>query len=378
MTVTIDAKALNSAIARATASIRPPKGQTLLGFVRVAAADGELTIEATDLDIRVVITVPAQGEFPSTLIEGDRLTAVTGRLKDRGDLRLGLKGDVAELDAGNRSRFTLPTLKDDAWPSIKQAALPHSFTMSGKALARICTALQPAISDEQTRYYLCGIYLHAGSVADARAKGSLCAVATDGHKAFARSVPVPDLPAGMPGIIVPSFTCGVLTKLLPDDADVEVSCGEDRIAVRWGDVDLMSKLVAGTFPDWRRVIPRHDPVLSFDAKALAAAAATASAGASPDKSGKAIKLTFGEGETSITAADRDSAFTGTDMATHIVLADKAPDFDIGVNAVYLVEAVGSLEAETVEIAMQDPGAPIVLTGATFDDRLACVMPQRIK
>lgn len=378
MSVTVEPKLFQATLARAVGAVRPEKSSyPILHCVKIGARGGAMRIVATDLDVEFSDELPATGEIADLCVEAVRLKAIVDRLKGRSEIliRTAGAGEAIEIESG-RSRFTLPTMSPESWPTLTAPRLDWEFAIEGKVLARLFTALRPAVSTEQTRYYLCGVCLSAGSVLKPDAKDSLVAVATNGHKAYARSVAIEDMPA-LPPIIVPSFTCDVLAKLIDSTDEVTVRAGETRIEVERGGMRLVSKLIEGTFPDWRRVFPKVEPQVSYDAKSLITAVETASAATNTGKNGKGLKLTFGESETELTARDVNNAgVSGQDSVEHSKLGGKLID-EIGINADYLSEMVEVLDVETVEIGMVDAGAPVRLSGAGHSDRIIVIMPMRV-
>lgn len=377
MSLTIDARQFASAVSRAQGHIRPAKGMTVLGCLRLAAADGELQIEATDLDLWIRVTVPAQGELAATLVDGQRLGAILARVKDRGEMQVRSADQTLQMTV-SRARFTVPTLDVASWPRAHTMKAAASFTLPGKQFAAAFASLLPAMSTEETRYYLNGIYLSEGGCLDQNKSGCLVAVATDGHQCFARELVPEEMPEDMPGIIVPAFTSTALAKLTAIDGDIDVSCNDDLIEITAGDLVLRSKLIQATYPDFRRVIPRMKPQLEFAADAIAAAAEAVAAGSTEklDNGSKAIVLSFAEEATTFSIAERASAASGSDAVAHEKIAAPGAE-EIGVAAGYLVAAVHSLGTERVALAVENTTAPIVLTSTGFDDRIAIVMPRRI-
>lgn len=179
-------------------------------------------------------------------------------------------------------------------------------------------------------------------------------------------------------MIVPRLACSAIAKLFGESETLQVSCNDRKLMITVGGTSYISKLIDGTYPDWRRVTPVNKPsAISYDLSAIMAAGEVAAASKSAEKLGKAIKLTFGSGETEIQATDfNNPAFTGADVVPHSDLGEPEETV-IGVNVEYLLEMLPTLDAETVELTPSAKGGPIVLRGATHDDRIAVIMPQRV-
>lgn len=376
--VTVDAKAFQAALARVTGSIKPQKTFPILQCVRISVEEGEMQITGTDLDVEMTVTLPAGGEMAPICTDFARLGTIAGTLKDRGEISIEPGSDASAVIANGRSRFTVGLMSADAWPTLAVPAWQTQFEVSGSKFARLMSALAPAISDEATRYYLNGIFLRPGSVADDRTTGNLLGVATDGHKLYARNIEVAGLPTSMQPIILPRGACATIAKSFADAGMLAISCNDKRLQVEVEGARYLTKLVEGVFPDWRRVTPRVDSALSFDRPALVAAARVAAAGKASNKSGKAVKLTFSEGETRLDAVDHDNPqFSGSDVVPHAQLAPPLSD-EVGINIDYLLEMIAELDAETIEMAPPETGGgAIVLRSANHADRIVVIMAMRV-
>lgn len=376
MTAIVDAKQFHGALSRAIGAVDRVKNLPVLQHVRLATEADELVIVATDLDKDIAVRIPAEGELEPLLIDYQRLTAILSAVSDRGQLRIEPAEAGAAIAAG-RSRFSVATMSADMWPNRREEAWAHSFEVAAPAFCRLMTALAPCISTEATRIYLNGIYLHPGRIGDPSEASALLAVATDGHKLAAREIEVEGLP-DFDGMILPRPSCAAIAKLFAEAGTLTISCSDRKLAVTAGGTSFVTKLIEGIFPDWRRVTPTARPsAYSYDVARLIAATRAAAAAVSADKTGKAVKLTFGDGETELHTVDLSNpAFAGTDTVAHSELAHSDSAL-IGLNVEYLLEMLPTLDAETVEIAPGDGSGPILLRGATFADRVVVIMPMRV-
>jgi DNA polymerase-3 subunit beta len=227
-----------------------------------------------------------------------------------------------------------------------------------------------AISTEETRYYLNGIYLHAvhqdgGSV--------LRAVATDGHRLARVELALPDGAAEMPGVIVPRKTVGELRKLIEEtEGDVEIALSETKIRFRAGDVVLISKLIDGTFPDYERVIPLgNDKILEVDRKSFTAAVDRVST-ISTEKS-RSVKLGLKSGNLTLSANSPDAGSATEELE----VSYSADDMEIGFNSRYLLDIAQQIEGESAQFALADAGSPTVIRDGADASALYVLMPMRV-
>lgn len=376
MTVTVAGKLFAAALAKVQAAIKPKIGISLLACARVAVTDGVMSIEGTDKDIMIRATLPADGEVDPVCVDAARLAAVLARLRDRGDLTIELEDTAMRIKSG-RSRLTLDTLKPVGWPELDQD-IGEPFAVDAGILLSVVTALAPAICTLDDRVYLNGIFLQRGSIADAKADGHLVAIASDGRRMAIRHFETQDVPAKMPDVIVPRAICLMLSKLFDGVPKLHIGLSDRRILITGGDVVVVSKLIEGTYPDWRRIVPVRPATHSYDTDALIAAVAIAASATLPGKNGHAVKLIFGADETEIRSDSlpTEGRAEGQDAVAHNVIGETDCEY-IGVSADYLAEMLEKLGAETAEISVLDAGSPIVLTAAAHDDRKTVIMPMRV-
>src|SRR5690349_15033958 len=211
-----------------------------------AAAEGGLRLMATDLDLQIVETIEAAVDIPgATTVSAHTLFEIARKLPEGTQVELTAADGKMKVVAG-RSNFNLPTLPRDDFPVIAEGELPTKFELPAATLRQIIDKTRFAISTEETRYYLNGIFLHVSD----EAQPVLKAAATDGHRLARVTVPRPDGAQGMPGVIIPRKCVAELRKLLDEvDSTVQVSLSESKIRFGLGNAVLTSKLIDGTFPD---------------------------------------------------------------------------------------------------------------------------------
>ena len=276
---------------------------------------------------------------------------------------------VLALRAG-RSRFTLQTLPENDFPDLAAGEMTHTFTVGAADLKRLIDKTQFAISTEETRYYLNGIYLHAASTNKVQ---TLRAVATDGHRLAQVELPLPKGAAGMPGIIVPRKTVGEVQRLIENnDAEISVELSQGKIRFTIGDVVLTSKLIDGTFPDYARVIPSgNDKELVVDKKEFEQAVDRVSTVSS--ERGRAVKLSLSSGRLVLSVTNPDSG-----SATEEIEVEYAAEpLDIGFNSRYLLDIASQIESETAVLRLADPGSPTLIEDKDSKGTLYVLMPMRV-
>jgi DNA polymerase-3 subunit beta len=347
----------------------------ILSNVLIRADGGKLTLKATDLDLEVTESVAAEvGRGGATTVPAHILHDIVRKLPEGAEVSLDT-GDGAQLAIkSGRSRFTLQVLPESDFPDLTTGEFPTRFPLPAATLKKLIDRTQFAISTEETRYYLNGIYLHVVTVGK---KPMLRAVATDGHRLAQAQV---DAPAGaekMTGVIVPRKAVGEIQKLVEGvDADVDVELSDTKIRVTipatGGDVVLTSKLIDGTFPDYVRVIPQgNDKVLKVDRGEFAEAVDRVSTISS--ERGRAVKLGLTDGKMTLSVNNPDSGSATEELGVDY----GADDIEIGFNSRYLLDVAGQLETGTAEFRFADAGSPTLILDDGAADALYVLMPMRV-
>jgi len=372
MKFTIERNALLKTLGHVQSVVERRNTIPILSNVLIEASGGEVSLTATDLDLEIIekagANVSADG---STTVPAHTLFDIVRKLPDGAEVALALdaEGNRLSVDAG-RSHFTLACLPKEDFPEMSGGDLPHRFTLAASELNRLIDKARFAISTEETRYYLNGIYLH---VADGEDGTRLRAVATDGHRLALVEQDLPEGAAGMPGVIVPRKAVGEMGKLIDEyEGGVEVALSDTKMRFSFSDTVLTSKLIDGTFPDYNRVIPEgNDKTLEIDSSMFARAVDRVST-ISSDKT-RSIKLALGEDKVTLSVNSPDS---GT--ATEDVAASYGADlFEIGFNSRYLMDILAQVEGDTVQVLLADPSAPTVLKDLVDEAALYVLMPMRV-
>ena len=291
-------------------------------------------------------------------------------LPDAAEIELELSGEQLKLRAG-RYATSLVTLPTDDFPSMTAGALSHHFRLTGLALRGLIDRTRFAISTEETRYYLNGIYLHAATNEPAM----LRAVATDGHRLARVEEPLPPGAAGMPGVIIPRKTVAELRKLLDEEGgEVEIGLSDTRIQFKAGSITLTSKLIDGTFPEYERVIPKdNDKVMRVGTKDFSSAVARVAA-ISSERS-RPVKMALGQDLLTLSAASPEQGTASEELDEGRVEYSSGP-LEIGFQARYLNDITDQI-GERLEFHFSDGAAPTVVRDAGDSSALYVLMPMRV-
>jgi DNA polymerase-3 subunit beta len=334
-----------------------------------AQAGGAMRLMATDLDLQIDETIPAAVDQPgATTISAHTLFDIVRKLPEGSQVELTAAEGRITVVAG-RARFTLSTLPRDDFPVIAEGELPTTFELPAETLKQIIDKTRFAISTEETRYYLNGIYLH---VTD-DATPMLRAAATDGHRLARVTVARPDGAEAMPGVIVPRKCIAELRKLLDEvDGSVGVSLSASKIRFDLGQAILTSKLIDGTFPDYSRVIPTgNDKILKIDPKSFMEGVDRVSTIATEKT--RAVKMALDRDKVTLSVTSPENG-----GAVEEVPGDyAAAPFEIGFNSRYLMDILNQIEGDLVEVHLADAAAPTLIRENDNSPALYVLMPMRV-
>lgn len=346
----------------------------ILANVLIAVRDGRLSFTATDMEIAVVEDVAATSTRDgSTTAPAATIFDIVRKLPEGAEVEFDHPGGDAPL-ALRAGRFatSLLVLPVEDFPSMTAGQLPHRFHLPALTLRALIDRTRFAISTEETRYYLNGIYLHAVDVDGHR---RLRAVATDGHRLARVEEDLPEGAGAMPGIIIPRKTVAELRKLLDEaSGSVEVALSDTRIQFTVGPITLTSKLIDGTFPEYDRVIPReNDKILRVGKKDFAEAVARVAA-ISSERS-RPVKLALQKDLLTLSAASPDQG-SATEELDGDRVQYSAGALEIGFQARYLNDITDQI-SEQVEFRFADGSAPTIVCDAADGTALYVLMPMRV-
>ena len=334
-----------------------------------ATAEGTLKLMATDLDLQINESIAAAVDQPgATTVSAHTLFDIARKLPEGSQVQLAASEGRMSIVAG-RARFSLGTLPRDDFPVIAEGELPTQFELPAETLKQIIDKTRFAISTEETRYYLNGIFLHVPD----ETQPVLRAAATDGHRLARVTVALPDGAAEMPAVIVPRKCIAELRKLLEEvDGSVGVSLSNSKIRFDLGQAILTSKLIDGTFPDYSRVIPTgNDKILRIDPKSFMEGVDRVSTIATEKT--RAVKM----------ALDRDKVILSVTSPENGAAAEEVPGeysaqgFEIGFNSRYLMDILAQIEGDLVEVHLADAAAPTLIRENDKSPALYVLMPMRV-
>src|SRR5258705_5142616 len=339
----------------------------ILSNVLLSRTDTHIEFVATDIEIEITtsMTVEGQGEDKKLTVGARKLVDILGALPEGSEVQLILQDRRLQVKSG-KSRFNLQTLPADDFPRLALSeASTTSFTVPQKALRRLLGLVQYAMAQQDIRYYLNGLLM----VVEEK---QLKLVATDGHRlAFASLKLAADLPRQE--VIVPRKTVLELSKLLADSEDeVKIEVSPAQAAFSFGNIELVSKLVDGKFPDYTRVIPtQHKNRLQIERESLRQALQRAAILSNEKFRGVRWVLTDGSLKIVSSNADQEEALEELEVG----YAGDA--LDIGFNVNYLLDVLNNVPGTALECRFGDSSSSALISYGSEKGFKYVVMPMRI-
>jgi DNA polymerase-3 subunit beta len=341
MKLTIERAALLKALGHVQSVVERRNTIPILSNVLLSASQGQVAFSATDLDMEITDASPAQVEGPGQITApAHTLYEIVRELAEGADVSLSFTSEDPRLDIrAGRSRFNLPVLPAGDFPVMSSEGLSEPISIDTADLIRLIDKTRFAISTEETRYYLNGLYLHV-VVEDGATK--LRAVATDSRRLALAEMPAPDGFAGVPGVIIPRKTINEVRRLLDDAGEtVTLAIGAQKVRFGFGHAAMTSKVIDGSFPPYERVMPRDNKRVMMLDNALFAGAVRRVATIANDQV-RAVMARVETGRMTLSVRNMDAG-----QATEELEVDYEGElFEASFNARYLLDVTAQISGET--------------------------------
>jgi len=369
--LTIEREVLLKSLSRLQSIVEKRNTIPILSNIKLEATKSGLHLTATDMDLVASESIAASTESEGALtIPAATFYDIVRKLPEGAKISLDTDGAASQLivESGS-SKFSLSFLPAEDFPVMSEGNMSHSFTLPREECLTLLEKSRFAMSTEETRYYLNGVYIHTSEDGEALLK----AVATDGHRLARIQTALPVGAAGMPGIIIPRKAVNELKKLLEEHEDeIQISLSETKIRFSSGNIIILSKLVDGTFPDYGRVIPEsNDKIMEVNAKTLTQAVDRVST-ISTDKT-RGIKFELSQGKLVLSAQSPDSG----SAVEELDVTYSAEPMEIGFNSRYVLEMMSQLEGDTAQFLLSDTNSPALVTDPSDVGSLYVIMPMRV-
>lgn len=371
MKLTIERSALLKVLGHVQSVVERRNTIPILANVLIEAARGKVSLTATDMDLAIVESVAADvGQPGSTTVPAHTLYDIVRKLPEGSQADLEASGKDRMTIRAGRSTFALAALPPEDFPKMSGGELPNNFELAADGLRVLIDRTRFAISTEETRYYLNGVFMHASANNGIKV---LRAVATDGHRLARVEVPLPAGAENIPGVILPRKTVLELRKLLDEtQAPVAVGLSDTRVRFATDDTVLTSKLIDGTFPEYERVIPTgNDKVMEVDCSSFAQAVDRVATIAT-EKS-RAVKLALAKNQLTLSATSPEAG----SATEEIEVTYASTPIEIGFNSRYLLDIAEQIKGENCLFRMADAASPTLIEDKADSSALYVLMPMRV-
>lgn len=344
----------------------------ILANVKVEALPGEVRLTATDMDIALTESFEASVEIEGSLtVPAHTLYEIIRKMPDDTPISCSTERNGAGLSiTGNKCAFSLPVLPSEEFPMISAGETRSSFTLPPAELIQLIEKTQFAMSTEQTRFYLNGVYFHYEERDEG---GVLITVATDGHRLAKAEIPAPEGCAYMPAIIVPRKTITEIRKIVEEYTDpITINLSEDKITFIFADGTLISKLIDGNFPEYRQALPQSEQsTMQVYKEALSKAIERVSIVAA-DKT-RAVSMHVSRGSMILRAkSDTNSVAEET-----LEVSYDGEDIEMVFNHRFISEVLSTIDGDTVLFHLSDPREAVLLSDPVCEGVLYVIMPMRM-
>jgi DNA polymerase-3 subunit beta len=347
----------------------------ILSNIIITTNDNSLSLSSTNLDIFCSDDLEAEvSQNGSTSVSASTFYEIVKRLPSGSEIHASLSEEDSTLILKcGRSKFNLTTISPDDFPKISHDDLNIQFVLSATELKRMIDKTKFAISNEETRYYLNGVFLHQTQKSSI---DILRAVATDGHRLAQYDIPLPQGAKDMNGIIIPKKMIQELRRVLDDaSGDINIQLNENKIKFSFNNMQIISKVIDGTFPDYTKVIPQsNDKSITTNNDELKKVIDRVSAVAiNEETKSKAIKLIIDSNKLSLSvdSTSRGSAIEEIDLEYN---SDKV---EIGFNSRYLIDICNEIDGDKINLKFLNSTSPAIILDNTDENLFFVLMPMRI-
>ncbi len=343
----------------------------ILSNILIEARDNSLVLSSTDMDISIIEKLDCNIlEEGSTTINSQIFYDIIRKLEEENEIEIISNNGKILTMRSSGSRFSLSCLPKEDFPIIDQSSSGASITINSQVLFKLIDKTKFAISNEETRYFLNGIYFNLQNI-DKKTKITL--VGTDGHRLAKFSYDLDQTTEQVSGVIIPKKTIYELSKLLSDiDEEIKINISSSKIIFYIGNLIFISKLIDGSFPDYKRVIPAdNNNILEINREKLLSAVDRVST-ISNEKS-PVIKFKLLKNVLNLNTINTENSTATEDLELNY----NGEEFEIGFNSKYIMDIVNNLEDEIISINLKDGSSPIIAKEKSNSDLVYVLMPMRV-
>jgi len=343
----------------------------ILANILIEARDNQLILTSTDMDISIIEKISCNVlENGDTTINSQILYDIVRKIDDSSEIEIISNNGKLLTLRSEGSRFSLACLPKEDYPIIEMDKSGVNIVLNSKILFKLIDKTKFAISNEETRYFLNGLYFNVSNEDD---KNTVTLVGTDGHRLAKFSHDIDGHIDQVSGVIIPKKTIYELSKLLSEvEIDIDISISSNKIIFTIGDIVFISKLIDGSFPDYKRVIPNdNNNILKIDRDKLLSAVDRVSTIA--NEKSPVIKFKLLQNILNLNTVNNESSTATEDLK----ISYDGDEIEIGFNSKYIMDIVNNLEDNEISINLKDNTSPVIAKENSNTNLVYVLMPMRV-
>ena len=343
----------------------------ILSNVLLQLKDKKLSIIATDLDMIFYdeikdIKIIKEG---STTTSAAILYDILRKISSNSELNFELKSENKLSLKSENADFNLLCLPTDNFPSFADEFEGQEITLNNKRFLKLLNKTKISISNDDTRHYLNGIFLHLNEL---QGRNFLTGVATDSHRLSSSSLEI-ESSKEFNSLILPRKTVFQLCSLLTEISDqLKMQTSENKIKFTLGNIKLISKVIDGKFPDYKKVVPNtNDKTLIVSSKEFINSIERVASVSLDRKEG--VRLTINKDNVQLSV---NSANSG-DGNENIKAKFSSENLKISFNSKYLIDIASEVEDKNLKINLKDSVSPVLIEDVSDKNSYYVIMPMKI-
>ncbi len=340
----------------------------VLQNVKIDAQNGKIVLSATDMDVLVTSSFKARMESNgATTTPAQMFYDIIRKLPDENPIKIVQEDPNILKITSKKLKYNLPCIDASEFPSLNEGEFPNNITIDSKSLCKMIDKTRFAISNDETRYYLNGLFLQSIKINDAF---QLRCVATDGHR-LAMSKFKTDALESEFGVIIPKKSVNEIRRVIDSSKSVKIEISNAKIKVSADSSAIVSKLIDGQFPEYEKVLPKeNDQIATITKKPLFDSVDRISTIAS-DKH-RSVKFAVNDNKITLQINANDGSFAHEEVEVKY----KGAAIEIGFNSKYLLDVVGQVDKDEFFMKFKDGNSPALVEAEGFDS-VYVIMPVRI-
>jgi DNA polymerase-3 subunit beta len=357
---------LLKAISNVNGAVEKKNTIPVLQNIKIDAKDDKVVLSATDMDI--LITSDFQSDMKtsgSTTVPAQMFFDIVRKIPD-GNIMISQESPTILQIKSGKSKYSLPCIDASEFPNLSEGELSEEVAVEADKLTKMIDKTRFAISNDETRYYLNGLYLQAIQKDSAF---ELRTVATDGHR-LALSFLVTDLKAPF-GVILPKKSVAEIRRIIDGSKSIKIAVSRVKIKVVTDNTTIVSKLIDGEFPDYDKVLPKNNTQIAVINKKIFFDCIDRVSTVATDKH-RSVKLTVENGKMNLQVSTNDGSFAYEEMDVNYS-GDK---IETGFNSRYLMDIVGQIDKEELLMRFKDSASPAIIEAKDMTS-VFVIMPVRI-